>query len=83
MEVRNLRLKDIDFDRRLVHIVQSKGNKDGYVPFSAHLVRGASKNTLEPNISQSGCLTVSPMAAAGATLTAATASAAFSGWSPV
>lgn len=43
MEVRNLRLKDLDFDRRLVHIVQSKGNKDRYVPLSAHLVRGIKK----------------------------------------
>lgn len=40
MEVRNLRLRDLDFHRRLVHIVQSKGNKDRYVPLSEHLIRG-------------------------------------------
>lgn len=39
-EVRNIQLPHLDFDRRLLHIVQSKGNKDRYVPLSAHLVRG-------------------------------------------
>lgn len=43
MEVRNLRLRDLDFDRKLLHIVQSKGNKDRYVPLSAHLIRGIKK----------------------------------------
>ncbi|MBK1439663.1 tyrosine-type recombinase/integrase [Parapedobacter sp. ISTM3] len=40
MEVRNLELRHLDFDRKLVHIVQSKGNKDRYVPLSDHLIRG-------------------------------------------
>jgi integrase/recombinase XerD len=40
MEVRNLELKHLDFDRRLLHIVQSKGNKDRLVPLSEHLMRG-------------------------------------------
>lgn len=40
MEVRNIELKHLDFDRALLHIVQSKGNKDRYVPLSAHLIRG-------------------------------------------
>lgn len=39
-EVRNLELKDIDFHRKLIHILQSKGNKDRYVPLSEHLIRG-------------------------------------------
>ncbi|HEY5391556.1 MAG TPA: tyrosine-type recombinase/integrase [Hanamia sp.] len=39
-EVRNLQLKHIDFHRKLIHIVQSKGNKDRYVPLSEHLIRG-------------------------------------------
>ena len=43
MEVRNLRLSDLDFNRRLLHIVQSKGNKDRYVPLSVHLIRGIQK----------------------------------------
>ena len=43
MEVRNLRLRDLDFDRKLLHIVQSKGNKDRYVPLPAHLIRGIKK----------------------------------------
>lgn len=40
MEVRSLRLRDIQLDRKLLHIVQSKGNKDRYVPLSEHLIRG-------------------------------------------
>lgn len=40
MEVRNIELKHLDFDRKLLHIVQSKGNKDRYVPLSGHLIRG-------------------------------------------
>ncbi len=43
MEVRNLELKHLDFDRRLLHVVQSKGNKDRYVPLSEHLIRGIKK----------------------------------------
>lgn len=43
MEVRNLRLRHLDFDRQLVHIVQSKGNKDRYVPLSENLTRGLKK----------------------------------------
>jgi integrase/recombinase XerD len=40
MEVRNLQLKDLDFDRQQLHIVQSKGKKDRYVPLSVHMIRG-------------------------------------------
>lgn len=40
MEVRSLELSHLDFDRKLIHIVQSKGNKDRYVPLSDHLIRG-------------------------------------------
>lgn len=43
MEVRNIELKHIDGDRKLLHIVQSKGNKDRYVPLSNHLIRGITK----------------------------------------
>lgn len=43
MEVRNIELKHLDFDRKLLHIVQSKGNKDRYVPLSEHLIRGIKK----------------------------------------
>jgi len=43
MEVRNIRLKDMDFHRKLLHIVQSKGKKDRYVPLSEHLIRGIQK----------------------------------------
>ncbi|MEO7309728.1 MAG: tyrosine-type recombinase/integrase [Chitinophagaceae bacterium] len=40
MEVRSIRLRDLDFDRKLLHVVQSKGNKDRYLPLSEHLIRG-------------------------------------------
>jgi integrase len=43
MEVRNIEMKHLDFDRKLLHIVQSKGNKDRYVPLSEHLIRGIKK----------------------------------------
>lgn len=42
-EVRNIEMKHLDFDRMLLHIVQSKGNKDRYVPLSEHLIRGIKK----------------------------------------
>jgi integrase/recombinase XerD len=37
-EVRNLKIIDLDFDRRTVHIKRGKCNKDRYVPLSAFLV---------------------------------------------
>ena len=43
MEVRSIEMKHLDFDRKLLHIVQSKGNKDRYVPLSEHLIRGIKK----------------------------------------
>jgi len=40
MEVRSIKLSDIDFDRRQLHIRQSKGKKDRYVPLNDMLCRG-------------------------------------------
>lgn len=40
MEVRNVRLQDLDFDRQQLKVVQGKGKKDRYVPLSKHLIRG-------------------------------------------
>lgn len=40
MEVRSLRLADLDFDRCQLKVVQGKGKKDRYVPLSTHLIRG-------------------------------------------
>jgi site-specific recombinase XerD len=40
MEVRSVRLADLDFDRMQLKVVQGKGKKDRYVPISEHLVRG-------------------------------------------
>lgn len=43
MEVRCLQLKDIDMDRRMLHIRQSKGKKDRYVPIGNVLAIGLKK----------------------------------------
>ncbi len=43
LEVRSLRLADLDFDRKQLKVVQGKGKKDRYVPLSAHLIRGLVK----------------------------------------
>lgn len=40
MEARNVRIRDLDFDRRQLRVVQGKGKKDRYVPLSEHLIRG-------------------------------------------
>ena len=40
MEVRSVRLMDLDFDRKLLHVKQGKGKKDRLVPLSEHLIRG-------------------------------------------
>jgi len=39
-ELRKLLLKDIDFDRAVIHIREGKGRKDRYVPLNKHLARG-------------------------------------------
>lgn len=40
MEVRSIRLADLDFDRAQLKVVQGKGKKDRMVPLSEHLIRG-------------------------------------------
>lgn len=40
LEVRSVRLADLDFDRKQLKVVQGKGKKDRYVPLSEHLIRG-------------------------------------------
>lgn len=42
-ELRNLQLKDLDFDRKMLHIRQGKGRKDRYVPLSQMQIRGLKK----------------------------------------
>jgi len=42
-ESRNVRLRDLDFDRKMLHVYQGKGKKDRYVPLSEHLIRGLKK----------------------------------------
>ena len=42
-ELRNLELKDLDFDRKMLHIRQGKGRKDRYVPLSDLQIRGLEK----------------------------------------
>ena len=43
MEVRNLKIRDVDFDRMMIHIQQTKYNKDRYVPLSPLMARGLKK----------------------------------------
>jgi site-specific recombinase XerD len=40
LEVRSVKLADLDFDRKQLKVVQGKGKKDRYVPLSEHLIRG-------------------------------------------
>jgi site-specific recombinase XerD len=42
-ELLNLELKDLDFDRKMLHIRQGKGRKDRYVPLPDILIRGLKK----------------------------------------
>lgn len=42
-ELRSLFIKDIDFDRNMIHVRQGKGRKDRYVPIGEHLLRGLRK----------------------------------------
>jgi len=43
-EVTNLLIKDVDLDRKQLHIRQSKNNKDRYLCMSSHVVRGIKKH---------------------------------------
>lgn len=42
-EARSLLIKDVDFERNMIHIRQSKGRKDRYVPIGLNLSRGLKK----------------------------------------
>jgi integrase/recombinase XerD len=39
-ELLNIKLQDVDFDRRMLHVREGKGRKDRYVPLGEHLARG-------------------------------------------
>lgn len=39
-EVRNIKLSDLDFDRKMLHVRKGKGKKDRYLPLSDILIRG-------------------------------------------
>ena len=43
LEVRNLKIADVDFDRMMIHIRQTKYNKDRYVPLSPLMAEGLNK----------------------------------------
>lgn len=43
LEVRNLKIGDVDFDRMMIHIRQTKYNKDRYVPLSPLIAKGLKK----------------------------------------
>lgn len=42
-EARSLLIKDVDFERNMIHVRQGKGGKDRYVPIGTHLSRGLKK----------------------------------------
>lgn len=42
-ELRQLKLIDLNFDRKQLHVKQGKGKKDRYVPLSNHLIGGLKK----------------------------------------
>ena len=42
-EVCNLRISDVDMDRKMIHIRQTKYNKDRYVPLSEKMILGLNK----------------------------------------
>ncbi len=42
-ELRNLMIRDLDFNRMMIHIRQTKYNKDRYVPLSLLMVQGLTK----------------------------------------
>lgn len=42
-EVRNIQVRDIDYDRGMLHVRRGKGKKDRYVPLGETLMRGLKK----------------------------------------
>jgi integrase/recombinase XerD len=40
IEARSVRLQDLDFDCKVLHVVQGKGKNYRYVPLSELLIRG-------------------------------------------
>jgi integrase/recombinase XerD len=51
-ELINLKISDLDFDRKTLLVVQGKGNKDRMLPLSEHLIRGIKTyiSTAQPKI---------------------------------
>ena len=39
-EICNIKIQDVDLDRKMLHIQEGKGRKDRYVPIGTHLSRG-------------------------------------------
>ena len=39
-ELLNIKIQDVDFDRKMLHVREGKGMKDRYVPLGCHLARG-------------------------------------------
>ncbi len=58
-EVINLKISDIDFERKSIHICQSKYKRDRIVPLSDYMSAGL-QNILQRNILTSGFSTVKP-----------------------
>lgn len=51
-EVRNIRIEDLDFQRKMLHVKQGKNKKDRYVPLSDILIRGLHKYISSENPQQ-------------------------------
>ncbi len=43
-ELVNLRISDVDLDRKIVHVSKTKNKKDRHIPMSSHSVRGIKKH---------------------------------------
>ena len=53
-EARSLLIKDVDFERNMIHVRQSKGRKDRYVPVGINLSRGLKSCIWKQNVLTSG-----------------------------
>lgn len=66
-ELRNIRLRDLDFDRQQLHITQGKGKKARYVPLSEHIIRGL-KNYISAEMPKDWLFNGQPIGRAGGDL---------------
>lgn len=63
-EVRNIKISNLDFDRKMLHVQLGKGKKDRYVPLSDILIRGL-KNYISAESPQNWLFNGKPNGRAG------------------